>query len=90
METSAVAAICAARQVRFLSMRVISDVAGVDLPPEVLTIMGPSGGYRLGAAVTAIWKRPSSFKELLVLRDHANEASARLAEVLPDLIGQLG
>lgn len=90
METAAVAAICAQRQVRFMSMRVISDVAGIDLPPEVLSIMGPSGGYRLGAAVTAIWKRPSSLKQLLALREQANEASARLAEVLPGLIAQLG
>ena len=57
METSAVAALCAERGVRFLSARVVSDEAGTDLPPEVLAILGRSGGLRLGAAVGAIWRR---------------------------------
>ncbi len=47
METSAVAHLCRERGVRFLSIRTISDEAGIDLPPEVLTILGPSGGYRV-------------------------------------------
>ncbi len=82
METTAPARVCAERGVRFLSIRAISDEANVDLPPEVLSILGPSGGYRIGAAVGAIWKRPSSLKDLLKLREHALEASERLSEVV--------
>lgn len=82
METSAVAALCADRGVRFLSIRVISDEAGTDLPREVVAILGRSGGLRLGAAVGAIWKRPSSVKDLLALRTHANSAADRLATFL--------
>ena len=63
METSSVAALCTERGVRFLSVRVISDEAGADLPPEVLAILGRSGGLRLGAALGAVWKRPSSVKD---------------------------
>jgi adenosylhomocysteine nucleosidase len=89
METSAVAAVCSERLVRFLSIRVVSDEAGVDLPPEVLSILGRSGGYRVGAALGAIWRRPSSIKELWALREHAVAASERLAEVLVGAIGRL-
>ncbi|WP_435017163.1 nucleoside phosphorylase [Tundrisphaera sp. TA3] len=89
METSSVAALCGERGVRFLSVRVISDEAGVDLPPEVVAILGRSGGLRLGAAVGAIWKRPSSMKDLLLLRDHARSAADRLSAFLSATMGQL-
>ena len=82
METSAIAALCEERSVKFLSVRVISDEAGVDLPPEILAIVGPTGGLRLGATLGALWKRPSSVKDLLALRQHATEAADRLAAFL--------
>ena len=50
METSAVAGICSERGVRFLSIRVISDVAGEDLPKEVVALMSKSGSYLVGSA----------------------------------------
>ncbi len=65
METAAVAALCSERGVRFLSIRVISDEAGIDLPPEIVSLMTRSGSYRVGAALRAIWNRPSSIKDLL-------------------------
>lgn len=90
METSSVAALCEERGVRFLSVRVISDEAGTDLPPEVLAILGRSGGLRLGAAVGAVWKRPASVKDLLALKNHANEAADHLSRFLLGAMGQLG
>ena len=89
METSSVAALCAERGVKFLSVRVISDEASTDLPVEVLAILGRSGGLRLGAAVGAIMKRPASVKELLALRTHAHEAAAVLARFLLGSLDQL-
>ena len=89
METAAVAGLCADRGVHFLSVRVISDEAGTDLPPEVLAVIGPTGGFRLGATLGALWRRPASVKDLWTLREHANEAADRLAEVLPGLLAQL-
>jgi adenosylhomocysteine nucleosidase len=89
METSAVARLAAERGLRFLGARVISDDAGADLPPEILSIVGPTGGYRVGAAVGAIWKRPSAVKEMLRLREHAHQAAERLARALRGLIPQL-
>ena len=82
METSALAALAEERGVRFLGVRVISDEAGVDLPPEILAIVGPTGGLRLGATLGALWKRPGSVKDLLILRQHATEAADRLATFL--------
>ncbi len=78
----AVAALCEERGVKFLSVRAISDEAGVDLPPEILAIVGPTGGVRIGATIGALWKRPSSVKDLLGLRQHATEAAERLAAFL--------
>lgn len=89
METFAVAELCGARDLHFLSIRVISDEAGVDLPPEVVAIMGRTGGYQVGAALGAIWHRPSSLPDLLRLRQHANLAAARLAGVVAGAIGRL-
>lgn len=89
METSALAALCVERGLRFLSVRVISDDASSDLPPEILSIVGETGSYRVGAAIGAIWRRPSSLKDLWALREQANRAADRLAEVLIALLPSL-
>jgi adenosylhomocysteine nucleosidase len=89
METHAVASYCAERSIRFLGVRVVSDEAATELPPEILTVLGPTGGFRFGATMGAIWRRPSSVKDLLRLREHAHEAADRLAAVLPALIERL-
>lgn len=89
METSAVAGVCSTRGIRFLSIRVISDEARTDLPVEVLSVLGATGSYRVGAALGAIWRRPSSLKDLWTLRDHALSAADRLAEIVPGVIAQL-
>jgi adenosylhomocysteine nucleosidase len=89
MESSAVASVCSDRGVRFLSVRVISDEAGEDLPREVVTLMTRSGSYRVGAALRAIWNRPSSLKDFLALHGHAQEAADRLAEVTLGAIARL-
>ncbi len=79
METSAVAALCSERGVRFLSIRVISDEAQVDLPAEVVALLTHSGSYRVGAALRALWHRPSRIKDFWALHEHAQEAADRLA-----------
>lgn len=86
METSAVAGFCTQRAIRFLSIRVVSDEAGVDLPKEVLDLMTRSGSYRVGAAVRAIWNRPSSLKDFWNLHEQALQAADRLAEVTEGVV----
>ncbi len=80
MESSAVAAVCEEKLVRFLALRVISDDARTDLPREVATLLTRSGSYRIGAAIRAIWNRPSSFKDFWTLHERALEAADRLAK----------
>jgi adenosylhomocysteine nucleosidase len=80
METSAVAALASARAIRFLAIRIISDEAGVDLPPEIVALLTRSGTYRIGAALRAIWNRPGRIKDFWALHEHAQEAADRLAQ----------
>ncbi len=89
METAAVARFAEERGLRFLPIRIISDVATTDLPPEVLTIMGPNGSYRLGATLGALWRRPAGLKDLLVLREHALEAARRLGDFIARTLRQI-
>ena len=89
METSGVASLCSERSVRFLSIRVVSDEAGIDLPREVATLMNHSGSYQVGAALRAIWQRPSSLKDFWALHEHAQEAADRLAAITAGAIAEL-
>ncbi len=89
METLGVAEVCSARGVRFLSVRVISDDANRDLPPEVAALFNRSGSYMAGAALRALWHRPSSLKDFWTLHEHAQEAADRLANFVIGAIEQL-
>jgi adenosylhomocysteine nucleosidase len=88
MESLIVAQVCRERGVRFQGVRVISDDAATDLPPEVLSLFGASKFFRLGAALGAAWHRPAAVKDLWQLRDRAHQAAERLAELLDELLGQ--
>ena len=81
MESSAVAGVCSESLIRFLSIRVISDDAHTDLPREVASVIAHGGSYRVGAALRAVWQRPSSIKDFWGLYENAIEASGRLASV---------
>ncbi|AMV22293.1 hypothetical protein [Planctomyces sp. SH-PL14] len=89
MESFAVAKVCVERKVRFLAIRCISDDLSEDLPPEILTIFGKSGFLRAGAVLGSLWKRWSSYKDLLRLRDQAQDAARRLGAFLPPIIERL-
>jgi adenosylhomocysteine nucleosidase len=89
MESSAVAAICGEKLIRFLSVRVISDDARTDLPTEVAALLVRSGSYRVGAAVRAIWNRPSSLKDFWTLHERALEAADWLARFVMRCIEDL-
>jgi adenosylhomocysteine nucleosidase len=89
MESSAVASVCSERLIRFLSIRVISDDALADLPREVASVLARSGSYRVGAALRAVWQRPSSIKDFWGLYEHAIEASGRLARFVSSCLNEL-
>jgi adenosylhomocysteine nucleosidase len=89
MESSAVASVCAARGTRFVSVRVVSDEAAVDLPKEVVAMMTRSGSYLVGSALRAIWNRPSALKDFWHLYENAQESAERLADATLAVIGRL-
>ena len=89
LESLAVAQVAREGKTRFLAIRVISDDLSADLPPEVMSVVGETGGVRLGAAVGAIWKRPAAVKDLWRLREQAQSAATRLASFLDGVIVQL-
>ena len=90
MESFAVAEVCRRHQVRFLAVRVINDAADDELPPDVKHLLAQKTGVaRLGAAVGSIWRRPSSFGDMLKLKKNAQQASDRLAKFLREMIEQL-
>ncbi|HID21764.1 MAG TPA: 5'-methylthioadenosine nucleosidase, partial [Planctomycetaceae bacterium] len=89
VETLAVAQVCRDEKKPFMAVRAISDDLSSDLPPEVLTVVGDTGVMRFGAALGALWKRPSSVKDILRLRESAHQAAERLAIFLDGVIAQL-
>ena len=90
METLAVAQVCAQEKVRFLAVRIISDAVDDELPADLEQLMTQRGWKsQLGAAAAAIWKRPSSVKDLWRLHETALVSSDRLAKFLLGMIGQI-
>jgi len=61
-----------------------------DLPPEVLSVLGPSRTFRAGAIVGSLLKRTGAVKDLWRLRKQAKRAAERLAVFLEGVIRQLG
>ncbi len=88
-ESLAVAQVARQHKTRFLAVRVISDDLSADLPPEILSIVGATGSVRFGAAIGALWKRPSAAKDMWRLREQAASAAARLATFLDGVVVQL-
>ncbi len=90
METFAVAETCRRRQARCLAVRVVYDPVDERLPPDVETLLAqPTMATRLGAAAAAVFRRPSSLKDLYQLRENALVASERLATFLAGVVEQL-
>jgi adenosylhomocysteine nucleosidase len=86
METSTLAAMANERSLRFLSVRVVSDDALVELPSEVSGVLTHTGSYRLGVALRSIWHRPSALKDFLSLHTQALQAADRLAKCIQRLV----
>jgi len=90
METFAVAEVCRRREVPLLAVRIITDAVDDELPPDVDRLTRQKTTARqFGAAVGAIWNRPSSFKDMYRLKETALVASDRLAKFLASTLTQL-
>lgn len=90
MESWAVGEVCRQAKTRFLAIRVISDTVDDELPADVETLARQtSTASRLGAAAGAIFRRPSSIKDMLKLKEDALVFSDRLARFLAGVVEQL-
>lgn len=89
LESLAVAQVCRDAKTRFMAIRVISDDLAADLPPEILSVVGATGAVRIGAALSAVWKRPGSVSDMWKLREKAHQAARRLATFLDGVVTQL-
>jgi len=90
MESFAVARACQQAHTPLLAVRVISDAAGDELPPEVSRLLDQTSlAGKLGAATGALVRRPSSLKDLWRLKADALQASDRLAKFLLSMFAQL-
>jgi adenosylhomocysteine nucleosidase len=91
MESYAIAEVCRQKQVRFLSVRIITDALEEELPREVERLLAQKTlAGKLGAAARAVMQRPGSAIDLMKLQDQALTASDRLAKFLAGLVVQLG
>jgi len=90
METFAVAQVCRGAKVRLMAVRVISDAADDELPPDVEHLLKQATAPgKIGAAAGAVFRRPGSLKDMLQLKETALAASERLAKFLVGMIGQM-
>jgi len=90
METLGVAEVCRQEKVKLLSIRVISDAVDRELPADVdLLVRKKTTAGRVGAATGAIFRRPSSLKDMWKLREDALVASERLAKFIVGVVRQL-
>ena len=87
LETIAVATICRREQTPFVAVRIISDAIDDELPPDLDHLLKQQSMMgRLGAAAGAIFRRPSSLKEMWKLKERAIAQADRLAKFLELLI----
>jgi adenosylhomocysteine nucleosidase len=90
LESFAVAEVCREHQVRFLAVKILSDSMLDELPPDVEQLARQkTTAARFGAAVGAVWRRPTSAKDMYRLRENALTATDRLAKFLASMIEQL-
>jgi adenosylhomocysteine nucleosidase len=90
METMAVAQVCQERRIRFLAVRIISDTLDDRLPREIEQVLDQTTwAAKMGAATGALFRRPSSAKDLWKLREIALKASDKLARFLMGIVPQL-
>jgi adenosylhomocysteine nucleosidase len=86
MESAAIHAVCAERNILCATVRVISDSAHEDLPLDFNALAKPDKSLDYGKLLAAIAKSPTKIGALMELQKKAKFAAERLAEVLGKII----
>jgi adenosylhomocysteine nucleosidase len=90
MESFGIATECHRQNVRFLSVKIITEALDDALPKEVERMMEQKTlAAKLGAAAGALWNRPSSVKDMWQIKEDAIKFSDRLAKYLVGVVGNL-
>jgi len=90
LESWGAAEACRQGNVRFLTVRVMTETVEDQLPPEVeTTLHQKTAAAKLGAAASSVWRRPSVAKDLWRFNEDALKASDRLARFLSGLVQNL-
>jgi adenosylhomocysteine nucleosidase len=85
MESTAIHAVCAEKHIPCVTVRVISDTAGEDLPLNFNALAKPDMSLNYGKLILAIAKSPGKISALMELQKRAKFAAERLAEVLGEI-----
>ena len=90
MESLAVADVCRRNKTRFLAVRVIREALEDETPRDVERLsQQKTAAARVGAVVGAVFRRPSSIKDMARLKESGLEAADKLAKFLEGVILQL-
>lgn len=88
--SAAVAEVCSREKVLFLAVRIVHRAAADEPPREVERVANKkSMAGKLGAAVGALVKRPSSVKDMWQVKEDELLHSDRLAKFLSSVVAQL-
>jgi adenosylhomocysteine nucleosidase len=85
MESAAVAEVCAAKSVRFLAVRAVSDAVDTALSPELVRLFS-GGNVSVRKAVGALLRQPSLLSEFRRLARDTKLAARNLADALVQII----
>jgi adenosylhomocysteine nucleosidase len=86
MESAAIHAVCAEHGIPCVTVRVISDTAGEDLPLDFNALAKPDKNLDFGKLAWAIAKSPGKIGALMELRKKTKFAAERLAEILAKIM----
>jgi len=85
MESEVIQAVCREHGIPCATMRVISDIAGEDLPLDFNALSKPDKNLDFGKLAWAIARSPGKIGALLKLQKKTRFAAERLAEVLKQM-----
>ena len=89
MESTAIADVCAKRELPFLIIRSISDLLNEDLPLDFNRYRDSNGRVAPGKVLNAAMLRPAAFRGLLELRKRSRLCAVRLAAFVERLTPQI-
>jgi adenosylhomocysteine nucleosidase len=86
MESGAIHAVCAEKNIPCVTVRVISDTADEDLPLDFNALAKPDRSIDFGKLFLAIAKSPGKIGALMALQKKTSFAAERLAAVLSKIL----